>query len=173
MEILNEKLNVISNKNIRRRIERELLQLLEFNIIDPFNVYISFDNNRQTNYNKNYYTISFYSMKDNNLYVFELDIDYPFRPPKFYINYNPYLYYLYIRSPEFSQNLFKYYRIRCMCCETKLCYDNWSPIYTMKYILDEAQQFKKMNKTLISCIFINIIKRKYLIDNINIIEWLL
>ena len=70
MEILKEKLNVISNKNIRRRIERELLQLLEFNIIDPFNVYISFDNNRQTNYNKNYYTISFYSMKDNNLYVF-------------------------------------------------------------------------------------------------------
>ena len=70
-------------------------------------------------------------------------------------------------------NLLEYYRIRCMCCETKLCYDNWSPVYTLKYILEEVDRFKNISKNLISRIFITIIKRKYLIDNINIIEWLI
>lgn len=171
MEFLRDKLSIISNKNLRRRIEREFLQLFELNIIDPFNVYISFDK-----YNNSYndsHTVSFHNIKDNNLYVFEFANDYPFRPPKLNINYKPYSYYLYINSPDFKLNLLEYYRIRCMCCETKLCYDNWSPVYTLKYILEEVDRFKNISKNLISRIFITIIKRKYLIDNINIIEWLI
>lgn len=175
MEYINEELQIIQSKNVRGRIERELKELYELNLIDPYGVSVSVGTDNQNPYDKTLYIINFYNLKDNKLYEFKFNSNYPFRPPKLFINFKPYSYYYYlnISSHDFKQNLLKYYKIRCMCCETVLCADNWSPAYKMSTILNEVERFKLICKNLSYRVIINVIKRKYLVDDINILDWLI
>jgi hypothetical protein len=68
--------------------------------------------------------------------------------------------------------LFTYKKIRCFCCKTILCGDNWVPSFTLKNILEETEHFKNICRDISHIIIINVIKRKYLIDDININDWL-
>lgn len=174
MEFITDNIKQISSRTIRARFERELTQLFELNIIDPYCISIRIETDKE-NYNiQNRFIVNFYNIKDNNFYSFYFDNNYPFKPPKLEINSKPYsdIYYLNINSYDFKQKLLKYHKIRCLCCETKLCSDNWTPSYTMKHILNEIDHFKNICRHIIYRIIVDVIKRKYLIDDINIIEWL-
>jgi hypothetical protein len=70
------------------------------------------------------------------------------------------------------KNLKKYTGIQCFCCETILCSNNWGPQFTIKNILDDINKYRDARREVIVRIIVDIIKRKYLIYDTNIIEWL-
>ena len=62
--------------------------------------------------------------------------------------------------------------MQCFCCESILCSNNWGPQFTMKDIFEEVKQFRDICKEIAHRVIIDVVKRKYLIDDINILEWL-
>lgn len=172
MQIIQEKIELITSNYLRRRVKREFDELIKNNVIYPNSVTIDLDD--ESCPNRINYIIEFLAVNDNNYYQFIFNSSYPFNPPKLNLNFKPYsyLYYLKAKSYEFNEKLFEYKKIRCLCCHTKLCSENWSPAFTMYTIINEVAYFKNMCIEISRRIFINVIKRKYLIDDINIIEWL-
>jgi len=172
MENIKEQIEIITSNPLKRRIKREFEELLLNEIIYPETITVNFNENSQ--YNKSIYVISFIKVDDNKYYEFYISFDYPFTPPKLNINFKTYsyLYYLNIKSLEFKEKLLKYKKFRCFCCETKLCKNNWSPAHTMQIILDEVKLYISICEEISKRVIIDVIKRKYLIEDINIIEWL-
>lgn len=162
---------VIINPLTRNRIKREFDFLLnkEISIEDNFHI-------KQhigcTCYDCMNYVIEFKNLKDKNYYKFVITNHYPFKPPKLYINNRPLDYYYEIKNSKFNECLKKYMGIECFCCETILCSNNWGPQFTINSILDEIDKFRNYRYEIIIRILVGIIKRKYLIDDINIIGWL-
>tara|TARA_B100000123_G_scaffold240326_1_gene193453 strand:- start:105 stop:572 length:468 start_codon:yes stop_codon:yes gene_type:complete len=78
---------------------------------------------------------------------------FPFQKPDVLIN-NKYYNNILIFNDQFFINHLKKLNINCLCCESILCTNNWSPMFGIINILDEI----KKNHTLIN----NIIKLKYL-----------
>ena len=78
---------------------------------------------------------------------------FPFQKPDVLIN-NKYYNNILIFNDQFFINYLKKLNINCLCCESILCTNNWSPMFGIINILDEI----KKNHTLIN----NIIKLKYL-----------
>ena len=67
-----------------------------------------------------------------------MDSYYPFKPPvKFYINDNEYIK-LFI---NLQKDIYNYVTvntgIKCVCCNTLLCIDNWEPKYKITELIDE------------------------------------
>jgi ubiquitin-protein ligase len=170
MDIINQELEIINNNSIRRRLEREFKKLVEDQIIYPDSVKIDVENDK-SGY-ESYYTVNLINVNDNKYYKFNINLNYPFRPPKIEINFKPYSYYLNIKSNDFKYKLLKHKKLRCLCCSTKLCGENWSPAYTMGKIMDEVESFKNICRDISYFVIVDIIKRKYLIDDIHINEWL-
>jgi len=171
MENIKEQLETITYTPIRRRLEREFINLLSLDLIYSESVMVKLDNDKINNCQS--FLVSFTTIKECNYFEFIIGINYPFRPPKLNINFKPYLHNFNFESKKFKENLFKYKKIRCFCCNTKLCGDNWSPAYTIRHILEEFNDFKQKCRDICYITIIDVIKRKYLNSNINIIEWLL
>lgn len=171
MEFIKERLEIIPSAAIRRRLEREFNNILALELIYPHSVSVNIKKNNSV-YNETY-SVEFMNMKDNKYYEFIISNNYPFNPPKLNINFKPYSYYLNFQSFDFKKKIENYKKIRCFCCSTKICGDNWSPAYTMRHILDEVVDFRKICRDISYLIIIDVIKRKYLIEDINIIQWLL
>jgi ubiquitin-protein ligase len=170
MEIIKENLEIISTKTLKKRLEHELKELILNNVVYPESVTVTINEPHKNEFE---YKVGFFVVKNNNYYEFLFGTNHPFRPPKLNLNFRPYsyIYYLNSKSPGFNEKLFKYKKIRCFCCHTKLCSDNWSPAYTMRHIIDEANYFKKICREIAIHITVDVIKRKYLISDINIIQW--
>jgi hypothetical protein len=81
---------------------------------------------------------------------------YPFHAPEVFINEMPYSSYFKSPSPRMTLYL-KQHNIKCLCCSTILCDNNWSPIFTIIKVLDEMENTKKL---------IKIIKYEILLDEI-------
>lgn len=166
MENLHLELSTITQSNLKRRIYKEL-KFINNEFLDlSAGISISKDD-------LNGYKICFYNKKDYK-YYYELliPLDYPFRPPKLTINTKPYFTYCYTENIEFKKALQKYKGCYCLCCETILCGNNWGPQITFKTIFDEVENFKEIVREITHRVIIDVIKRKYLIDDINIVEWL-
>lgn len=172
MDYIKEELNLIQNKAVKRRLEREFESLIEKQTIYPESVKIDIEDDKSLSSNNGYYAVEFININDNKYYKFKIYSDYPFKPPKLEINFRPYQYYLDIKSLDFRSKLLKHKKIRCFCCENKLCGDNWSPAYTMEKIMQEVEIFKNIARDISYIVIIDVIKRKYLFDDINIYEWL-
>ena len=112
--------------------------------------------------------------EDNNVYQFTISTDYPFKPPlKFMINYKDYKQYLKIDSPKTIEALKKYNGIQCLCCNTISCGSNWSPSLKIQNFIDEFKQMKKYRRDIINRLLVKKIVYKYLVSDINLLEWLL
>jgi ubiquitin-protein ligase len=120
----------------------------------------------------NIYNISICNNFDFKLYEFKVPKDYPFRPPKLKINYKFYSDYQKLGSVHFTNALYKYKGISCFCCESILCYNNWGPQLTFMSIFDEVTKFRGFCREIAYRVIIDVIKRKYLMVDINIVEWL-
>lgn len=162
---MEQKLSIITINGVRRRIKNELEKLLKGNICIEDDIKID-------KYNDIGYSIEFTNLKDNNYYKFIISNYYPFNAPKLYINEKPILFYHEIKNLEFNKLLKKYTGIECFCCQTILCGNNWAPSFTFIHILNDINRYKDARHEIVVRIIVDVIKRKYLIDDTNIIEWL-
>jgi hypothetical protein len=106
-------------------------------------------------------------------YGFVFDICYPFKPPKIYYNGESYLDLLRINNKEEKNVLKKYRNKDCLCCDSYYCHDNWSPAINLLIIIDEIKEIVKLKKTIIHILLADKIKKKYLIDDIDINSYLI
>lgn len=89
------------------------------------------------------------------------DSNYPFGPPKKIlvngINYRT------ILAPNniIQEFLNKFTDIRCLCCSTLMCKNNWSPRKTIKDILEEIVKNLSIRRRTVEYIFAKKITQKY------------
>ena len=173
MEIRNlSELNRMPNTAIRKRITREIKELeqhciviLDFRFDEKLDtLFISVTENKENTENK-------YKYKKNNIYLFGINHDYPFVPPKVEINNTPYYSFL-TTSPFLSKLLKKTYDIECLCCNAITCRHNWSPALTCYKIILEIRKYKKYRMNIMCKLLTDKIKNKYLINDIDIFSWL-
>jgi len=181
LQILDEdvlfELNKIYNKSTRNRLIRELIELKKRNAyihveyIECENIY---KNNNNNNINLHFIINITIILKDEgNVYKFELSSDYPFRAPKkFTINYTPYLNYLKIDSKKTMLELKKYKGIGCLCCSSINCASIWSPSTDIVRCINEFKEFKQYRRDIINKLLAEKITNRYLINDINLLEWL-
>jgi len=118
--------------------------------------------------------ITIFPKDDNNMYKFTLTKDYPFsKPLKFTINYIDYSNYFKISSPKKSTELKEYYGMDCLCCSSISCTGNWSPSLIMEQLIMEYKKIKQYRREIIDRILVPKIVDKYLVSDINILEWLI
>jgi len=165
------KLSIIDSNFIRKRISKEIAFLLQQNICNEDDVKIQI--NTETSYrNMVEYDISFKNLNNNKYYKFIISNNYPFNPPKIKVNNKSLIFYHKITNEIFRDSLKKFTGIQCFCCETILCSNNWSPQFTFNDIIKDINYFTEANRQVVIRVIIDIIKRKYLIADINIVEWL-
>jgi ubiquitin-protein ligase len=150
---------------VQRRIKREIEQLINLKICLPEQV------NIQQNIDQEY-IVAIQNLSDNKDYEFKMSNYHPFRPPKLLINKKLINFTHKQCSEKFGNSLIKYTGIECFCCETILCSNNWSPQFTCKDIINDIQKYRDARHQVVIRIIVDVIKRKYLVDDINIIEWL-
>jgi len=166
MTSIEEKTQQITVSYMARRIKHELNDMKKqciFNDDDFVTI---------TKYHGEDFDIIFRNIKDNRLYKFIISPKYPFKAPELVLNNRPYSSYFLFKSPEFRELFYKYKGHRCFSCESLLCPNNWKPTVRLTKIIEEVNLFYKECKEIIDIVIVNVIKRKYLIDDINIIEWL-
>lgn len=126
--------------------------------------------------NQSIIVITIVTIKTNNtMFQFHVSRDYPFKPPiKFKINFRDYMHFLKIESHKTLDELKTFYNINCFCCNNIYCSENkWSPIVKLKDFIVEFNKIKKYRHDIIVRILCNKIIKKYLISDINLIQWLL
>ena len=166
MSTIEEKTQGITVPGIARRIRHELQKMKNIGIFcDDADISI-------TKYFDRDFHIIIKNAKDKRLYKFIIPPNYPFSPPRLELNYKPYSSYLRFQSEKFTKLFYKHKGYKCFCCESVLCPDNWGPEITLSKIMDEVNAFHKECREIADIVFVNVIKRKYLIDDINILEWL-
>jgi ubiquitin-protein ligase len=166
-----QSLSEIKSNCLRKRITRELTDLLPIlndeslhlesveidDSNDPVVSFVDYDSTNNINI---------------NIYTFKIPGCYPFRQPKIIVNYKDYIDFLRIKSVNLLQILKKTKGYNCLCCESFLCGDRWSPAIKLKNIIDEIRNFQKIKRNIIYKIYTDKIKNRYLIDDINLDEWL-
>ena len=166
MTTIEKKTKNITSSCISRRIKNELY------ILKKNGIFINDEDVIITNINKKDFNVIIKNVKDKRLYNFSIPSNYPFNPPGLYLNDKPYLYYIRFIYPEFKQIFQKYKNFRCFCCETLLYKENWYTKITMNDVINEVNEFYNETREISHRVIINVIKRKYLNDNINILEWI-
>jgi hypothetical protein len=101
-------------------------------------------------------------VKGNTTYEFELQKDYPFKPP-INIKYNirDYKKSLSNYSEKVQKILKKTYYMDCFCCNTILSGTNWTPACNISHIINEMDKITKIQKEIIIIILCNEIRNKY------------
>ena len=158
-EILSE----IKTNSVKRRITKELEKM--YPLYDQIDVEIN---------DKGRVEITVYEITAESIihkYAFVLTEMYPFRTPAIFFQSRPYLEYLRIRDTQ-SQLLQRITGQNCLCCHSLNCGDNWSPAMTLNSIIDEVRWVKRKRRDMLNKVFADVIKRKYLIDDIELYSWL-
>jgi ubiquitin-protein ligase len=88
--------------------------------------------------------------------------NYPFHPPKIYINS-----YKYIDLLIIPQKMLNLLTEECLCCNSILC--DWVAIYNIKDILEEIEKNLKMKQIILERFLCKKIIDKYLIKDLDII----
>ena len=106
-------------------------------------------------------------------YGFVFKNTYPFQPPQIYYNGNSYLDLLRITDNDERKIVRKYKKKDCLCCDSYDCPDNWSPSINLTSIVDEIKNIVKFKKAIAHILLADKIKKKYLIDDIDINSYLI
>lgn len=151
------------------RVKRELREMIEQNLCDPES--ISFTCEIDNISKHHFYKLNLRHNLDHRWYEFILSPHYPFRAPKLRLNNRAYETFL-CSSVAFNKALDKFTGNKCLCCKSMLCQDNWAPIMLLKQVFAEVQLYHNFCRKVSTHIIVNVVKRKYLIDDINLLEWL-
>ena len=152
------------------RVRRELHGMIKDGVCDPNS--ISFTCVKDPIFHEHLYLLKIYNLNDGRWYEFKLSAQYPFREPKLILNGKPYEEYLRPNSLAFKQALIRYTGNYCLCCKSMLCKQTWAPIMLLRDIFKEVEEFHSICRRVSNNVLVNVIKRKYLIDDINLIEWM-
>ena len=159
-------LDKIQKGSMKRRLTNELV---EFAKKDAY-IHAEYRNNGT----KSFITITIALKDESTLYHFDVETEYPFRPPKqFRINYKDYTKYLRIESPKTLQELKLHNHINCLCCNTISCGANWGPTIRLCDFINEYKKYKQYMRNIINRILVQKIIDKYLYPHANLLEWLL
>jgi hypothetical protein len=164
-ELINYNKNIIEkygSKSIGRRLEKELESLYilyEEIILEIFN---------------NNICVNIYENVNNKKmhYKFIINNNYPFLNPNIYVNNIDYKQLLISKTKSEINNLKKFKGINCLCCASLSCRNNWTPAIKLNNIITEIKKFKQIKRDLIYKLIIDIIKKKYLIDDIELYSWI-
>ena len=166
MSTIEEKTQKITVPLIARRIRQELKNMKNVGIFcDDADITI-------TKYFDRDFHIIIKNIKDKRVYKFIIPPNYPFTPPRLELNYKPYSSYLRFQSEQFANIFYKHKGYKCFCCDSVLCAKKWGHQITLHKIMDEVDLFHKKCREIADIVFVEVIKRKYLTDDINILEWL-
>jgi ubiquitin-protein ligase len=130
-------LNNVSSSVVRKRISAELKTLINTythihitsnNELESIVLHIH-DNNITSQYNE---------------FSFIIPNTYPFQPPKVKLNEDDYINLLKINSYNKSKIIQKLTSKCCLCCNTIICKDNWSPALTFIDIITEIKHHLKI-----------------------------
>ena len=102
-------------------------------------------------------------IKHKNTYEFDLQKDFPFKPPV-NIRYNGknYKRSLHNYSGKIQEILKKKYYMDCLCCNTLLCGTNWTPAINTSHLINEIDRIIKIQKEIIIISLCDEIRTKYL-----------
>jgi ubiquitin-protein ligase len=160
----NEDVLLQFNSNcIKRRIKRELEGL--------YKIY----NNITLSINNSELKVSICEIINNKRqkYDFIMSQNYPFTCPKIFYQNRPYIDFLKVNCTKSEILLTKKVTgHECFCCHSLNCKDNWSPAITLQKIVNEIYSIKSYKRTMVNKLIADKIKLKYLIDDINLDEWL-
>jgi ubiquitin-protein ligase len=106
-------------------------------------------------------------------YVFLIDNKYPFYPPRIEYNHHPYSLFLQSPSNRFGIYLQKLFNKNCLCCASLDCKYNWSPGINLSMIINDISLMRKYKRCIVKAILIDAIKDKYLIDDIDILTYIM
>jgi len=172
-------LNKINNMSVKRRISHELVNLkknkayIHVEYVECKNIYKNSNSNISNNINF-HFIITIMLESDTNIYKFEIPSDYPFRgPKKITINYKPYINYLKIQSNKTMKELQLYKGIGCLCCNSISYASKWNLSTNIVSCIDEFKLFMQYRRDIVNKIIVEKIKNKYLLNDINLLEWLL
>lgn len=166
MNTIEEKTQLIEIPLIAKRIKRELQEMKQRGF---FRNDSDVDIIKKSLNEREFHLI----MKTNGrLYTFRIPHNYPFHAPKFFLNNKPYSHYFKFKSSEFRDKFYKNQCKNCFCCQSILCCDNWGPHLNISKIIEEVNTLYNDCRKIVDTIIIDVIKRKYLIDDVNILEWL-
>lgn len=159
----NEILAQFNTPTIRRRLKNELDKMY------PNYAQIDVEINDKGRPQVTVYEID----KDEKLqkYGFTITKHYPFAPPTIFFQSKSYMEFLRVDYRE-RDILKRVTGHNCLCCQSLNCGDNWSPAITLEKIIAEIRHVKKQKRTIIHKMLADIIKRKYLIDDIDLDSWL-
>jgi hypothetical protein len=174
LDNLLEKLNVIQHTGVKKRLTRELSTIIEKGICTINDIEIDDEYNPVNKNSKvEHYRVTINMIEKNRIYDFIIPLTYPFRPPKLKLNLRCYFnYYLNIENHLFKVALNKYKGKNCFCCSSILCSDNWSVFMTLQTILEEVDENSSICREIAYRAVVDFIKRKHLLPDINILEWL-
>jgi len=148
-----------------KRIKREVEQLISSNVCIEEQVEIKNIDNGECN-------VIIKNLFDKKTCEFKMSSNHPFKPPKLLIDNRLISFHHKIDSDKFRTSLTKHTGIQCFCCETILCGNNWSPQFTLKDIIHDIYKYRDARREVVVRTIVDVIKRKHLVDDINIIEWL-
>jgi len=163
------KLADLPNTPMRRRLSYEITNMN--NESDNNKLYVQSiyaDDSRKV-----YVTLVDYETEENILvYDFIVSDNYPFNPPKIKVNGADYYNFLSIKSEKFRTILKTIYGVSCLCCNSFLCGDRWTPAIRLSGIVVEIRLHRKYKKAILNKYFTDKIKDLYLIDDIDLFSWL-
>lgn len=156
-----EVISGIKPNSFKRRITKELEKM--YPLYDQIDVEIN---------DKGKVEITVYEITTESQfhkYGFVLTEMYPFRTPAIFFQSRPYLEYLRVRDTKLLKRITGQ---NCLCCHSLNCSDNWSPSMTINSIIDEVRWIKRKKRDMLNKVFADVIKRKYLIDDVDLYSWL-
>jgi len=106
-------------------------------------------------------------------YDFIMNNDYPFKPPTVFFQNRPYQELLQIKHNSKYIQLFRQVTGQdCLCCYSVICCNNWSPGITLSRIIEEIHYVRQKKRNVINKLFADKIKRKYLVEDVDLDSWL-
>ena len=110
--------------------------------------------------------------KKRNIYTFNIPLNYPFSVPDVNLNGKNIYTFFDLRSNRFKKVLKYITGMDCLCCNSFLCRDNWSPSITIDKIINQIEEYHNIKHLIISKLLMDKIKYKYLNRDIDLDSWL-
>jgi hypothetical protein len=105
-------------------------------------------------------------------YAFVVSELYPFVPPKIYYNDILYVDFLKTDFSHFNEILYDIHKLSCLCCNSLICKGIWNVSFTLHDVIVEINKYTKYKRDVIYKIYADKIKSKYLINDINLDQYL-
>lgn len=117
---------------IQKRLQTELKKF-----IIPHLLYSDHEIYQDNSYNCKYAINLIIYLKNNDILLFKLGQYYPFKPPELLVNKKNYRDFFLKLDKDVISFLEKECSLKCICCDSVLCENNWSPNLNIVSIINE------------------------------------